>query len=81
MADLDGLYKWFQSNRAQIINGHENEQALLKDNSVVGYYPTEEAALLDVAKRGIQMGDFLIQPCVPESEDRMVYCNQAVCFG
>lgn len=81
MTDLNKLYQWFQDNRAEIIRGHENQQVLIKDNEVVGYYPTEEAALLDVAKRNIQMGDFLIQECIPEDADRMVYYNQAVYFG
>lgn len=80
MADLNKLYQWYQEHRAEIIKGHENEQVLLKDNEVIGYYTTEEAALVDVAKRGFQLGDFLIQKCISEEEDRMVYYNKAVCF-
>lgn len=81
MTDLNKLYQWFQEHRTEIIKGHEKEQVLLNDNEVIGYYPTEEAALLDVAKRNISMGDFLIQECIPENADRMVYYNQAVYFG
>ena len=81
MADLNKLYQWYQEHRAEIIKGHEKEQVLLKDEAVIGYYPTEEAALKDVAKRNINIGEFLIQKCIPEDEDRMVYYNQAVSFG
>ncbi|MDR1868372.1 MAG: hypothetical protein LBQ82_00125 [Treponema sp.] len=81
MENLVDLYKWFDENRDTIINNHLNECVLLKDNTVIGYYPNTEAALLNAQKNGFVMGDFLIQDCITNEEETMIYNNQAVCFG
>ena len=81
MADLKGLYGWFDENRDSIIANHSDECVLLKDNSVIGYYPNVEAALSAAQKNGYIMGDFLIQDCITEEEETMIYYNPAVCFG
>jgi len=81
MVNLDDLYKWFDENRDFIIADHPNECVLLKDNSVMGYFPNTEAALSAAQKNGFSMGDFLIQDCTTEEEDTMMYYNQAVIFG
>ena len=81
MANLVDLYKWFNENRNTIIGNHEDECVLLKDNSVIGYYPNTEAALSAAQKNGFSMGDFLVQHCITEEDDTMIYHGQAVCFG
>ena len=83
MKILDDLYKWFDENRKTIISDHLNEFVLLKDKSVIGYYPTNEAALLDAEKKGFIMGEFLIQDCISDEDEIMLFYNynQAVCFG
>ena len=81
MSNLVDLYKWFNENRDAIITNHEEECVLLKDNSVIGYYPNIEAALSAAQKNGYVMGDFLIQDCITEEEETMIYYNPAVCFG
>jgi len=83
MEDLDDLYKWFDENRVSIIADHLNECVLLKDKSVVGYYPNTDAALSDAEKNGFIIGEFLIQDCITDEDEIMLYYNynQAVCFG
>ena len=81
MADLNGLYKWFDENRESIISNHSGECTLLKGNSVIGYYPNTDTALSAAEKLGFSMGDFLIQNCVSDEEESMTYYNQAVSFG
>jgi hypothetical protein len=83
MVDLDDLYKWFDENRDSIIANHLNECVLLKDNSVIGYFHNTEAALSAAQEKGFDMGDFLIQHCITDEEEIMLYYNhnQAVCFG
>jgi len=81
MINLDDLYKWFDENRDSIIANHLNECVLIKDNSVIGYYPNTDAALSAAQENGFSMGDFLIQDCISDEEDTMMYYNQAVCFG
>jgi hypothetical protein len=83
MVDLDNLYKWFDENQDSIIANHLNESVLLKDNSVIGYFPDTEVALSAAQEKGFNMGDFLIQHCITDEEEIMLYYNhnQAVCFG
>jgi hypothetical protein len=83
MENLDDLYKWFDENRVSIIADHLNECVLLKDKSVIGYYPNTDAALSDAKKNGFIFGEFLIQDCITDEDEIMLYYNynQAVCFG
>lgn len=81
MADLSSLYQWFNANRSGIIKGHEGEQVLLKENTVIGYYLDIEKALLGAAEKGFTVGEFLVQRCITEEADTMMYYNQAVIFG
>jgi len=81
MENLDDLYKWFDENRVSIIANHLNECVLLKNKSVIGYYPNTEAALSAAEKKGVVIGEFLIQDCITDEEEMMLYNNQAVCFG
>jgi len=81
MTDLDNLYKWFDENRDAIINGHEGEHVLLRDNSVISYFHNDNTALEYARKSGFSMGDFLIQECISKDEECMYYYNEAVSFG
>ena len=81
MANLNDLYKWFDENRVSIITNHSHECVLLKDKAVIGYYPNTEAALSAAQKNGFVVGEFLIQDCITDEEETMIYYNQAVCFG
>jgi len=80
MVDLSSLYQWFNQNRCGIIKEHEGEMVLLKDNTVIGYYPDIEKALLGAAENGFTVGEFLVQRCITEEADTMMYYNQAVIF-
>lgn len=81
MDKLTGLYKWFDENRLKIITGHSKEVVLLHDNSVIGYYSSVKEALESANSKKLKVGDFLVQECITQEEDCMMYYNQAVCFG
>ena len=83
MSDLDELYKWFDENREAIIANHHNESVLLKDKAVIGYYPDNDSALADAEKKGFIIGEFLIQDCISNEEEIMLFYNynQVLCFG
>ena len=81
MKNLGELYKWFDENRDSIIANHSDECVLLKDNLVVDYYPDTEAALSAAEEKGFAMGEFLIQDCISDEDETMIYYNQAVSFG
>jgi len=83
MVNLDDLYKWFDENRDSIITNHLNESVLIKDKSVIGYYPNTEAALTAAQEKGFILGEILIQKCITDDEEIMLFYNynQAVSFG
>lgn len=81
MVDLEKLYEWFNTNRANIIAEHINDYVLLSNNTAVGYYKTMEDALSDANKRGIALGTFLVQKCIPEQEDIVTFYSQRVAFA
>ncbi|MCL1837553.1 MAG: hypothetical protein FWG46_08410 [Treponema sp.] len=81
MANLDNLYRWFDENRNEIIDGHEGEHVLLKDRAIISYFPDDNAALEYARNSKFIMGEFLIQECVSKDEECMYYYNEAVNFG
>jgi hypothetical protein len=68
---LDALYIWFDENRDSIIAEHSGECVLLKDYTVIGYFPNDNTALEYAQKTGFIMGDFLIQDCISANEDTL----------
>ena len=81
MVNLDDLYKWFDENRNTIIKGHEGDRVLLKDNTIISYFPDDDKALKYAQKSGFAMGEFLIQECISKDEECMYYSNATVNFG
>jgi hypothetical protein len=80
MANLDALFGWFDENRDTIIQDHYGERVLIKDNTVIGYYPDINAALVDANSRDLDIGNFLVQRCLTQEED-VEYVYSGVTFG
>ena len=81
MLDLNDLYKWFDENRSDIIKGHEGKHVLLRNKTIISYFPDDDKALEYAQKSGFTMGDFLIQECISKDEESMYYHNETVSFG
>jgi hypothetical protein len=81
MINLDDLYKWFDENRGEIIKGHEGERVMLKDNTVISYFPDDDKALEYAKRSGYAISEFLIQECISKDEESMYYYNEAAIFG
>ena len=81
MANLDDLYRWFDINRNEIIEGRKGKYVLLKNDAVISYFEDEREALEHARKFGFFMGEFLIQECISKDEESMYYYNEAVSFG
>ena len=62
---LDNEYKWFLDHRTELTEKHKGQYAVIKDDAVVGVYPTMEAAYLETIKEH-RPGTFLIQLCETE---------------
>jgi hypothetical protein len=80
MANLDALFDWFDENRDTIIHDHYGERVLIKDNTVIGYYPDIDAALSAANKSDLKLGNFLVQRCLTQEED-IEYVYAGVNFG
>ena len=81
MVNLDDLYKWFDENRNAIVEGHEEERVLLKNNTVISYFIDDDKALEYAQRSGYAIGEFLIQECISKDDESMYYYNEAVKFG
>ncbi len=77
---LSSLYNWFDMNRDEIINGHENEKVLLSDYVVEGYFKDEHEALMAAKAKKLKLGEFLVQWCIPKNEEYWCCYNPEVCF-
>ena len=71
---LISLYNWFDIERDELIKGHEGQWVLVADNSALGYFNDQSEATLSAEQRGLKVGEFLAQYCIPrEQEYNMFY--------
>ena len=70
---MQGLNSYFQKNRSFIIKGHENEHVVIYDAAVQGYFASDKGSLDFCAKKGYELGTFLIKRCVKEEEVQRFY--------
>ena len=73
---LNKEYEYFSSIRDKLIKENFGEYAVIWGEEVLGFYKTEDDALL--AMKDIELGTFLIQQCVPEEESIQKYHSRAV---
>ena len=73
MYDIEADYSWFCDNRDAIIFGRENQRALVKDRKVLGYFDTDEQAVLWASDAGFAMGEYIVQPCVAAEDAAQYY--------
>lgn len=78
---LTSLYCWFDISRDEIIKNHKGERVLIHNNSVVGYYPDKESALIAARDKGLKLGEFLVQRCITAEEDICYVYTPGVYFG
>jgi hypothetical protein len=66
---IDSESGWFFENLDSIISGHYREQAVIRDHRVWGYFSTPKAAVDFMDAKGIKLGDYAMQDCVPLDDD------------
>lgn len=67
--ELVSLYNWFDIERDNLIKGHNRKWVLIADNSALGYYDDQADAVCDAQKKGLKIGNYLVQYCIPREEE------------
>jgi hypothetical protein len=62
-------FEWFNAHRDEIIAGHYGQKVLVKDRHVLGYFEDYMPAIEYMDAQGVEMGNYIVQPCVSEEED------------
>lgn len=81
MDDLTRNYEYFNKNRASIIKDHHAQYVLIKDESVINYFNSEQEGIKYVNDNHIPFGTFALQQCLTEEEETGYYANWAVSFA
>lgn len=58
---------YFKKNQDELVKKYKGKFLVIKDQQVQGIYDTEIAAYTD-AKKKFELGNFLIQQCLPGQE-------------
>lgn len=70
---VDINYKYFEDNFSEITKGHIGQYVVIKDCSVIGYYVDEFQAIEEMEKRGVKLGEYIVQQCLNNIDDNMVH--------
>lgn len=81
MYDMESDFKWFNANRAEIIKDHINERVVIRNKEVLGYYPTDRAAIDAMAARGLPIGEYSVQRCRTAEDDVEYYYTGRYAFA
>ena len=81
MYDMKADFKWFNENREEIIKDHINKRVVIRNKEVLGYYPTDRAAIDAMAAKGLPMGEYSVQKCIPEENDINYYYTGRYAFA
>lgn len=73
-------FKYFESNRASLVQKYSNKFVVINNGQVVGAYKTEKDAYDDASKI-FKLGSFLIQQCVPEIDERVAVFHTRAIFN
>jgi hypothetical protein len=76
---IEDDFAFYEANQNEIIEGHLNEFAVIKNKEVLGYYKTEEDAFDSML--GEELETFIVKKCRPLGTDVAEYFNNAVVFA
>ena len=78
--NLDQNYQWFRSNHRRLLRRYRNRFIAVARATVVGDYETEDQAIYETVRSGIRPGEFIVQRCVPVSEEERAVFHSGVSF-
>lgn len=64
---------YFELHREELANEHHGEYAVIHNESVFGFYPSEREALIAATEGGgLTLGEFLVYPCLHKDEEPVI---------
>jgi hypothetical protein len=79
--DLKTESAYFFGNQPEIVEGHLGEWVVIKDETVIGYYKTEDEAFTAMAEAHEKLGTFMVHLCKNPLDDIINYHNNQVAFA
>lgn len=64
MSKLTDDFKYYLVNQEELLKKYKNKVLVIQNRKVVGEYDTEEEAIRDSIKKGLEIGTFLVQRCM-----------------
>ena len=80
MDNIDSEFEWFNKNREQIIAEHHGEYVAIYNCTVCGYFEDYVCAIDFMEKLGVELGNFMVHPCLTIEEDMNYYYTGAFSF-
>ena len=80
MDKITSMYDWFDLNRDSIIKDHDGEWVLVAGNENLGYFNEQKEATRYAKQKGLKVGDFLAQYCIPREMENNMFQNVNVEF-
>jgi hypothetical protein len=77
---LDQNYQWFTANRKRLLRRYRGRYVAVSRASILGDYATEDQAICETVRSGIRPGAFIVQRCVPVSEEERAVFHSGVSF-
>jgi len=77
---IDQLYDFFLSHRAMLVKKYYQQFIIIVNNIVTDSYPSFNEAYHAALKKH-DAGTFLIQQCVPQDEEEVIYIRTCKLFS
>ena len=77
---VDQNYQWFRSNHRRLLRRYRGRYIVVARAAVVGDYDNEDQAICETIRSGIRPGAFIVQRCVPVSEEERAVFHSCVSF-
>jgi hypothetical protein len=79
MSNLEDELNYYIQHQDELVRKYEGKYLIIKGQEVVGAYDSEIEAYVD-GKEKYELGTFLIQPCMPGSENYTQTFHSRVTF-
>lgn len=77
---LQKLFQWYIDNQSELVKKYDGKVLVIKDDSVVGVFNTDEEAYFDAIKK-YEKGTYIIQKCSVGTNDYSQIFHSRVVFA
>lgn len=78
---LEKEFKYYIDNQTELVKQYMDKYIVIKDNTVIGAYPSQIEAYEGTLNKGVEMGTFLIQHCLPGTQSYTQTFHSRVLFN